>query len=115
MPEGLVAVNVVWQGKARGRPVWALLGGLINERIRAYTYLYPIPHWEMSPESAADTARKLVDKGYTALKFDPAGMFTMRGGHMPAMRDISHSVNFCQARCTWLCRNDAGAISVRNG
>ena len=27
-------------GKERDRPVWALLGGLMNERIRAYTYLY---------------------------------------------------------------------------
>ncbi|MCB2152640.1 MAG: mandelate racemase/muconate lactonizing enzyme family protein, partial [Rhodobacteraceae bacterium] len=30
-------------GKARGRPVHALLGGKINERLRSYTYLYPEP------------------------------------------------------------------------
>ena len=30
-------------GKARGRPVWAMLGGRMNDRIRAYTYLYPLP------------------------------------------------------------------------
>ena len=30
-------------GKARERPVWALLGGRVNDRIRAYTYLYPLP------------------------------------------------------------------------
>jgi L-alanine-DL-glutamate epimerase-like enolase superfamily enzyme len=28
-------------GKDRGRPVHALLGGRVNDRIRAYTYLYP--------------------------------------------------------------------------
>ena len=28
-------------GKAAGKPVWALLGGRVHERLRAYTYLYP--------------------------------------------------------------------------
>ena len=35
-------------GKARGRPVWALLGGRMNSRIRAYTYLYPLAHHDIS-------------------------------------------------------------------
>ena len=39
----------------------------------------------------------MVKKGYTAVKFDPAGPYTMRGGHMPAMSDISLSVAFCKA------------------
>ncbi len=89
-------------GKARGRPVYALLGGRMNERIRAYTYLYPLPHHDMgkfwtSPDMAAECAVEMVKKGYTAVKFDPAGPYTMRGGHMPAMSDISLSVAFCKA------------------
>ncbi|WP_299599208.1 mandelate racemase/muconate lactonizing enzyme family protein [uncultured Tateyamaria sp.] len=89
-------------GKARGRPVGALLGGRINDRIRAYTYLYPLPHHGLdtfwtSPEMAAESALDCVDRGYTAVKFDPAGPYTMRGGHMPGMRDISQSVAFCKA------------------
>jgi galactonate dehydratase len=89
-------------GKDRGRPVWALLGGKINDRLRAYTYLYPLPHQEhapfwVSPEMAAESALDAVNRGYTAVKFDPAGPYTMRGGHMPAMRDISRSVAFCRA------------------
>lgn len=89
-------------GKARGRPVWALLGGLMNERVRAYTYLYPMPHHDLtsfwfSPEQAAEAALACVDAGYTAVKFDPAGPYTMRGGHQPAMSDISMSVAFCKA------------------
>lgn len=89
-------------GKHRDRPVWALIGGLMNERIRAYSYLYPLPHHDMqsfwiSPEGAAESARDLVDRGYTAVKFDPAGPYTMRGGHMPAMSDIAMSVAFCKA------------------
>ncbi|WP_227267483.1 mandelate racemase/muconate lactonizing enzyme family protein [Roseobacter weihaiensis] len=89
-------------GKARGRPVYALLGGRMNDRIRAYTYLYPLPDHDpsafwTSPEMAAEAALAMVGKGYTAIKFDPAGPYTMRGGHMPAMRDISLSVAFCKA------------------
>ena len=89
-------------GKARGRPVWALLGGKMNDRIRAYTYLYPLPHHKIadfwtSPEMAAESALDCVSRGYTAVKFDPAGPYTMRGGHMPAMSDISLSVAFCKA------------------
>ncbi|MDP7149486.1 MAG: mandelate racemase/muconate lactonizing enzyme family protein [Paracoccaceae bacterium] len=89
-------------GKDRDRPVWVLIGGLMNARIRAYSYLYPLPHHDMasfwvSPEAAAESARDLVDRGYTAVKFDPAGPYTMRGGHMPAMSDISMSVAFCKA------------------
>ena len=89
-------------GKARGRPVHALLGGRMNERIRAYTYLYPLPHHPLaafwtSPGMAAEAALDCVNRGYTAVKFDPAGPYTMRGGHMPGMRDISQSVAFCEA------------------
>ena len=89
-------------GKARDRPAWALLGGLMNERIRAYTYLYPLPGHDMdsfwtSPEMAAEAAADCVSRGYTAVKFDPAGPYTMRGGHMPAMSDIEASAAFCKA------------------
>lgn len=89
-------------GKARDRPVWALLGGMMNERIRSYTYLYPLPEHPMpefwaSPDMAAQSAAEMVRLGFTAVKFDPAGPYTLRGGHMPAMSDISQSVAFCKA------------------
>lgn len=89
-------------GKDRDRPVYALLGGCMNARVRAYTYLYPLPHHDLasfwtSAEMAAESAADCVARGYTALKFDPAGPYTLRGGHMPAMSDISQSVAFCAA------------------
>ena len=89
-------------GKDRDRPVHALIGGRMNDRIRAYTYLYPLPHHDIeafwnSPEMAAESAADCVARGYTAVKFDPAGPYTLRGGHMPAMSDISQSVAFCKA------------------
>ncbi|CAG0908981.1 unnamed protein product [Cyprideis torosa] len=46
---------------------------------------------------AAEAALDCVARGYTAVKFDPAGPYTMRGGHQPAMSDISLSVAFCKA------------------
>ncbi len=89
-------------GKARERPVYALLGGKMNDRIRAYTYLYPLPHHDISafwtsPEMAAESAADAVACGYTAVKFDPAGPYTLRGGHMPARTDIALSVAVCKA------------------
>ncbi len=89
-------------GKAFERPVYALMGGLMNERIRSYTYLYPMEHHDMtafwsSPEMAAESAINVVNQGFTAVKFDPAGPYTARGGHMPSMGDIAQSVAFCKA------------------
>lgn len=88
-------------GKDRDRPVHALIGGRMNDRIRAYTYLYPqpehaLPAFWSSPDMAAESAQAMVARGYTAVKFDPAGPYTLRGGHMPAMHDISLSAAFCK-------------------
>jgi len=88
-------------GKARGRPVWALLGGRMNDRVRAYSYLWPLPGHDAgfwtSPDMAAEAATAMLGEGFTALKFDPAGPYTIRGGHQPAASDISRSVAFCEA------------------
>ena len=90
-------------GKARDRPVWALLGGRMNDRLRAYTYLYPAPGADPvaffhDPDAhGQEAARRVEEDGFTALKFDPAGPYTIRGGHQPAMRDIARSAAFCRA------------------
>ena len=88
-------------GKAHDRPVYALLGGLMNERIRSYSYLYPLAHHDINAfwnnaEMAAESAQHMLDKGFTAMKFDPAGPYTLRGGHQPALSDIARSVEFCK-------------------
>ncbi|MBB96351.1 MAG: isomerase [Rhodobacteraceae bacterium] len=89
-------------GKNRDVPVHMLIGGRMNDRIRAYSYLYPLGHHDLpgfwnAPDQAAESAIALVERGYTAIKFDPAGPYTIRGGHMPALSDISASVAFCRA------------------
>ena len=87
-------------GKDRDCPVWELIGGRMNDRVRAYTYLYPMEHHALpafwgDADMAAETAVSLVDQGYTAVKFDPAGPYTMRGGHHPSLYDIETSAKFC--------------------
>jgi L-alanine-DL-glutamate epimerase-like enolase superfamily enzyme len=87
-------------GKARNRPVWALLGGRINQRVRSYTYLYPEPEEDaaefwVNADMTAEAAARAVALGFTAVKFDPAGPYTIRTGHQPAMSDITRSVEFC--------------------
>lgn len=90
-------------GKARERPVWALLGGRMNDRIRAYTYLYPedgapaaeVARFWIDPDMQAGAAAARLAEGWTAVKFDPAGPYTIRGGHAPAMSDIARSADFC--------------------
>ncbi|MCR9157843.1 MAG: mandelate racemase/muconate lactonizing enzyme family protein [Rhodobacteraceae bacterium] len=89
-------------GKARERPVWALLGGKMTPKVRAYTYLYPLPHHNIDafwtdPDAHAEAAAHYLAQGFTALKFDPAGPYTIRGGHQPALTDISLSVEMCKA------------------
>ena len=59
------------KGKILGLPVYKLLGGARRRRIRVYANgWYTNPG---TPEQNADEARKVVDMGYTALKFDPFG------------------------------------------
>ena len=88
-------------GKALGQPVHKLIGGRTNDRLRAYTYLYPRDDQDadafwVDPDLSAEAARERVEaEGFTAVKFDPAGPYTIRPGHMPSARDLSRSVAFC--------------------
>ncbi|CUU54879.1 galactonate dehydratase [Parafrankia irregularis] len=58
-------------GKALGQPVWRLLGGAVRDRIKAYANgWYTV---ERTPEEFHAAARRVVERGYQALKFDPFG------------------------------------------
>ena len=89
-------------GKSIEKPIYSILGGCMQNKIRSYTYLYPLEHhnkekfWS-SPDMAVESAKKMLDLGFTALKFDPAGPYTIRGGHQPSMLDISLCIEFCNA------------------
>lgn len=93
-------------GKAADRPVYDLLGGKVQERLRSYTYLYPAagdvypnpdePNVYNDPDMAAETAVRMVEQGFTAVKFDPAGPYSVYDGHQPRMEDLERSEVFCK-------------------
>ena len=59
------------RGKALGVPVYELLGGPYTDRIRVYANgWYTNPGL---PEQNAEEALRVVEMGYTAMKFDPFG------------------------------------------
>ena len=81
-------------GKECGKPVYELLGGQVHEKLRSYTYIYPregdvypdaddTDHVYTNPARAAERALEYVEMGFTALKFDPAGPYTVFDGGMP--------------------------------
>ena len=87
-------------GKAAGKPVHALLGGRVHERLRSYTYLYPDArdgdprrvYWD--PELAAERAVEYVEAGFTALKFDPTGGYSAFDPRQPSLEVLNHSERF---------------------
>jgi len=93
-------------GKAADKPVYELLGGKVHDRLRSYTYLYPaegdvypdpdMPNVYNDPDIAAEVAVKMVALGFTAVKFDPAGPYTVFDGHQPRLEDLERSEMFCR-------------------
>jgi len=93
-------------GKAADQPVYQLLGGQVHDRLRSYTYLYPAsgdvypepgaPSVYDDPDMAAEAALAAVDLGFTAIKFDPAGPYSVYDGHQPRLEDLDRSEAFCK-------------------
>src|SRR5919205_3165473 len=71
---GISAIEIAcWDimGKALGQPVYRLLGGPVRERIKGYANgWYTV---ERTPEEFHAAAKRVVERGYRALKFDPFG------------------------------------------
>ncbi|WP_186260247.1 mandelate racemase/muconate lactonizing enzyme family protein [Burkholderia gladioli] len=87
-------------GKAAGKPVYELLGGKVNERLRSYTYLYPKnakgAYDYDDPDLAAECAAENVKLGFTAVKFDPAGPYTNYSGHQLSLPVLDRCETFCR-------------------
>ena len=92
-------------GKACDKPVFELLGGQVHERLRSYTYIYPSKgdvypdksdddHVYVNPDRAAERALDYVAQGFTAVKFDPAGPYTVFDGGMPTGEELDRSEAF---------------------
>ncbi len=71
---GIALVEIAcWDlvGKALDQPVYRLLGGAVRDRIKAYANgWYTV---ERTPQEFHVAARRVVDRGYLALKLDPFG------------------------------------------
>ncbi|MCP3715020.1 mandelate racemase/muconate lactonizing enzyme family protein [Paraburkholderia sp. CNPSo 3281] len=87
-------------GKAADKPVYELLGGMVNERLRSYTYLYPKnakgEYDYDDPDLAAECAAENVKRGFTAVKFDPAGPYTAWSGHQLSLEVLDRCETFCR-------------------
>jgi 2-dehydro-3-deoxyphosphogalactonate aldolase len=68
-------------GKNYGTPVYNLLGGKYRDRVRTYTYIYDLDardnlvaavvDWWSNPSRLGAHAARIVDEGFTGVKFDP--------------------------------------------
>jgi galactonate dehydratase len=88
-------------GKAVDKPVYALLGGRLHERLRAYTYIYTRDGDRTDvytdPELAAQRALEYVELGFTALKFDPAGPYATLDPRQPSLEVLDRCEAYLRA------------------
>jgi galactonate dehydratase len=79
-------------GKEAGQPVYNLLGGRVHERLRTYTYIYARPgdktNVYQDPELSAERAAEYLAQGFTALKFDPAGPYSVFDGRQLSLEAL---------------------------
>ncbi len=85
-------------GKALNKPVYELLGGQVHDKLRSYTYLYPTETDQTNvyhdPELAATRAAEYVQKGFTAVKFDPVGPYSAFDPRQLSLEALDHTETF---------------------
>jgi len=83
-------------GKAVEQPIYNLLGGKLNARLRSYTYLYPGPgegdEFYHDADRSAERAAEYVAQGFTGLKFDPTGGFSAYDPRQPTQEQLERTV-----------------------
>lgn len=88
-------------GKALDRPVYDLLGGQVHRRLRTYSYIYPengqdAARFYQDPDASAATAARYVKAGFTAVKCDPVGAYTVFDGRQPDPETLQRAAIFCR-------------------
>ena len=85
-------------GKDLNKPVYELLGGMVREKLRTYTYLYPSKDDKKNvyedPILAAERALEYIELGFTAVKFDPVGPYTIYDPRQLSLNSLSLSEKF---------------------
>jgi galactonate dehydratase len=91
---GLSAIEIAcWDimGKALNQPVYHLLGGPVRDRIKAYANgWYTV---ESTPHEFHAAAKRVIEKGYRALKLDPFGA----GSYELSPQQLRHSLSLVEA------------------
>ena len=89
-------------GKALHKPIYELIGGKVQDKLRSYTYIYPnlakgqddSIYW--NAEQSAERAVDYVKQGFTALKFDPAAPYSAFDPRQPSLESIELCTKFCK-------------------
>ncbi len=89
-------------GKSVNKPVYELLGGRVQEKLRSYTYIYPdiakgqddSIYW--NAEQSAERAAEYVRQGFTAIKFDPAAPYSAFDPRQPSLESMELCAKFCR-------------------
>jgi 2-dehydro-3-deoxyphosphogalactonate aldolase len=81
-------------GKAVNKPIYALLGGMVRQRLRTYTYLY-VEEGDRSnvyadPDLGAKRAAEYLNLGFTALKFDALWPYSSIDPREPTIELLDH-------------------------
>ena len=87
-------------GKAANKPIYELIGGKVHDKLRSYTYLYPkdkngVLNYD-DPDLGAESAINFMEQGFSAVKFDPAGPYSIFSGHQISLSRLKHCENYCQ-------------------
>ena len=85
-------------GKELNKPIYELLGGLVNNKLRSYTYLYPKKSDKVDvykdASLASERANEYIEKGFTAVKFDPVGSYTPLDPRQLTLEELIKIENF---------------------
>ncbi|MFQ5785725.1 MAG: mandelate racemase/muconate lactonizing enzyme family protein [Alphaproteobacteria bacterium] len=85
-------------GKELDKPVYELLGGRVHDKLRSYSYLYPeetdSTDVYADPDLAAERAAAYVAKGFTAVKFDPVGPYSVFDPRQLSLEALDRSERF---------------------
>lgn len=79
-------------GKYLRQPIYNLLGGTYNEKLKAYSYIPEGEGWrKLTPDEVAEKSLNVIKKGFRALKLDPFPPI------YPSPRDISiEEINYAR-------------------
>jgi len=85
-------------GKDLNKPIYELLGGKVHKKLRSYTYLYPKKSDKVNVYSdailASERANEYIEKGFSAVKFDPVGPYTSQDPRQLSLEDLIKVENF---------------------